>query len=78
MSDRDAADDRNGAVVDVRFGGQAPVHIIVVERAISRFLTVVTGAGALGAALLAAAIVVRNDVVLAVGWIAASADPGDL
>src|SRR5699024_7373414 len=52
--------------------------VVVVERAIHRLFRVVAGAGTAPAAVFAATVVVGNDVIHAIGWVMADADPGHL
>src|SRR5207244_3348747 len=63
-------------VVRVRIR-HAPVHVVVAREAVHRLLALVAVAFAVAAARLAAAIVVRDDVIAAIGGIVARADPGD-
>src|SRR5262249_46623714 len=73
---RDLHDDRRGAVVDHAGRTVAPVDVVAARRVVDRLVALVRMAIAQPADVLAAAVVVRNDVILAVGWIAAGTDPG--
>src|SRR5581483_6647961 len=72
-----ADDDRHRRVVDDAGAAHAPVHVVALRRVVDRPIAFVAIAVALLAERLAAAVVVGDDVVLAVGRIAAGADPRD-
>ena len=69
--------DRHRAVHRAALGAEAPQQIVVLRRVVDGLLALGARAAAAHAERLPAAVVVRDDVVLAVAGIAAGADPGD-
>src|ERR1700683_1303412 len=75
---RGCADDARGRAMIANIGlgvSGAPVVVIGSARLKQRTVPFVAIAEAPAASALAAAIVVRNDVVLTVAWVVAGADP---
>src|SRR5262245_34791567 len=71
-----AEDCADRAMVAHVLGAEAPDNVVVQLRPVDRRLALVGVAQALPAAAPAAAIVIRDDVVLVVGGVEARADPG--
>src|SRR5215467_10895613 len=63
-------------IVDVGIR-HAPVEIVVARGPVDRLLTLVPGAVTGAAVALPAAVVVRHDIVAAVGGVMTRPDPGD-
>src|SRR5207248_1421899 len=74
---RDPKDHRHRAVIVGVGVGHAPVEVVVARRPVHRFLALIAVALAVAAAGFPAAIVVREDVIAAVGGVVTGADPGD-
>ena len=62
-SDSGSSNHSYRTVIDIAFGAQTPIDVVVVEWAVHGFLAVVSGTGARAATVLAATIVVRNYVI---------------
>src|SRR5690606_34858255 len=75
--ERDAEHDRRRAVVDGARRRDAPVDVVALGGVVGGLVALVAVAEAAPAVVLAAAVVVADHVVLAVGGVAAGADPGD-
>src|SRR5262249_44720308 len=72
-----AQHDRRRTVIQVRLRAVTPVDVIALRGLIHRPVALVAIAEAVAARAFAAAIVVRNDVVLRIDRVAAGADPRD-
>lgn len=64
-------------MIGIGFSANTPVDIVTLWWIVDRFVTLVAIAETFTATRLAATIVVRNDVSLAIGWVLTGADPGD-
>ena len=72
-----ANDDGCRTMVGGAAGPQAPVDVVGLVRPVGRAVALVPLTETGAAARLAAAVVVRDDIVTTIGRIAAGADPGD-
>src|SRR5215475_652491 len=73
---RDAEHNGGRAIVDDTGGAEAPIDVVAARREVDRLVALVAVAEAEPAHVLPATVIVRNDVVLAVGRVATGADPG--
>src|SRR5262245_1099250 len=75
--DGDAENRGDRAVIGDALCALTPVRVVVLGRYVHGLLALVAVAEAVAAAALTAAVVVRDDVILAVARIRAGADPGE-
>ena len=69
---------QRAAIGHIGLTAGAPVEVVGTLRPVDRRVALITLADTAPAIALTAAVVVGNDVVLAIGGIAAGADPGDV
>lgn len=62
----------------VSHAARAPVQVIGVLRPVNRSVTFVALTGAVSTSAFPTAIIVGNDIIFAVGWVAAGTYPGDI
>ena len=65
------------AVIRAAFGAETPQNVIGLRREVDRLVTLCSVAETPGTGGFAAAVVVRNKIVLVVHWIPAGTDPGN-
>ena len=65
----------SGAIVNIALGAETPIGIIILLWSIYRHITLITVAHTAATARSPATVVVRDNVVFSIGWIATGAYP---